>query len=138
MKAFRERVATIVVSVVALLFVLLLRVVFRSFSADVEKQRLAVESARTRLVRHWKKTWPAYAILFPALASMLVWQYYPLLRGSVMSFQDYRLIGASKMGGMRELQQRTLRDALLAGDVEQRALRGAGARWGSPRRSFWP
>ncbi len=100
-KTFRERTATVIVAIVAILFALLLRIVFRSFSSDVEKQMIAAESAGIRLLRHWKKTWPAYAILAPALISVLVWQYYPLLRGSVMSFQDYRLIGASKWVGMQ-------------------------------------
>jgi len=95
-RAFRNRVATVIVLVVAVLFLFLLRLVFRSFSADVAKQQLDAESARSRLLRHWKKTWPAYAILCPALISVFLWQYYPLARGSVMSFQDYRLIGPSK------------------------------------------
>ncbi len=39
---------------------------------------------------------PAYLILVPAVATILVWQYIPLLRGSVMAFQDYRLLGGSQ------------------------------------------
>jgi multiple sugar transport system permease protein len=34
----------------------------------------------------------AYLIMAPALISVAIWQYYPLLRGSIMAFQDYRLI----------------------------------------------
>jgi multiple sugar transport system permease protein len=34
----------------------------------------------------------AYLIMAPALLSVALWQYYPLARGSMMAFQDYRLI----------------------------------------------
>ncbi len=37
----------------------------------------------------------AYIILFPAALTILVWQYLPLLRGSVMAFQDYKIVGTS-------------------------------------------
>jgi multiple sugar transport system permease protein len=39
----------------------------------------------------------AYLILLPALLTILVWQYTPLLRGSVMAFQDYRVMGGSTL-----------------------------------------
>lgn len=34
----------------------------------------------------------AWAFMFPALASVFVWQYVPLFRGSLMAFFDYRLL----------------------------------------------
>jgi len=42
----------------------------------------------------------AWLILLPALASIALWAYYPLLRGSVMAFQDYRLLGGSRFVGL--------------------------------------
>ncbi|WDE99265.1 extracellular solute-binding protein [Lentisphaera profundi] len=38
-----------------------------------------------------KKYWKAYVILLPALAIICLWQYYPLLRGALMAFQDYKI-----------------------------------------------
>ncbi|MBU0679757.1 MAG: extracellular solute-binding protein [Verrucomicrobia bacterium] len=37
----------------------------------------------------------AYILLIPALLTIFVWQYIPLLRGSIMAFQDYRIMGGS-------------------------------------------
>ena len=38
----------------------------------------------------------AYIILLPAVVSILVWRYAPLLMGSLMAFQDFRIMGGSK------------------------------------------
>ena len=37
----------------------------------------------------------AYIILIPAVASIALWQYIPLIRGSYMAFFDYKIIGES-------------------------------------------
>jgi len=44
--------------------------------------------------------WAPWLLLAPALASIVLWSYYPLLRGSVMAFQDYRIVGGSKWVGL--------------------------------------
>ena len=36
----------------------------------------------------------------PAVLSILVWSYYPLVRGGVMAFQDYRIVGSSAWTGL--------------------------------------
>lgn len=41
-----------------------------------------------------------YALLAPAILTILVWQYWPLLRGSFMAFQDYRVVGDSRFTGL--------------------------------------
>lgn len=38
--------------------------------------------------------------LLPAVASLLVWSYYPLARGLVIAFQDYRLVQGSQWVGL--------------------------------------
>jgi len=43
----------------------------------------------------------AYILLIPAVGSILLWRYYPLARGSVMAFQDYRLVGESSWVWLR-------------------------------------
>jgi multiple sugar transport system permease protein len=50
----------------------------------------------------WKYRW-AYIILLPAIASVLLWNYFPMFRGSVMAFQDYRVVGESKFTGLQNL-----------------------------------
>ncbi len=41
-----------------------------------------------------------WLFLLPAVASILVWSYYPLVRGAVMAFQDYRIVGDAKWAGL--------------------------------------
>ena len=43
----------------------------------------------------------AYFLLMPALLTILVWQYYPLAKGAMMAFQDYRIVGDSGWVGVR-------------------------------------
>ena len=43
----------------------------------------------------WRYRW-AYIILLPAVVSILLWNYFPMLRGSLMVAQDYRIVGESK------------------------------------------
>lgn len=42
----------------------------------------------------------AFVFLLPAALSILVWNYYPLVRGAVMAFQDYRIVGESQWVGL--------------------------------------
>ncbi len=42
----------------------------------------------------------AYALLVPALLTICMWRYVPLLRGSMMAFLDYRLLGTSTFAGV--------------------------------------
>ena len=41
----------------------------------------------------------AWVFMVPAVLSVLVWAYYPLLRGMVMAFQDYRILGGTHFVG---------------------------------------
>jgi hypothetical protein len=41
-----------------------------------------------------------WAFLAPAVASIALWSYYPLLRGAVMAFQDYRIVGEAQWAGL--------------------------------------
>ncbi len=41
-----------------------------------------------------------YVLLLPALLSVLFWQYLPLLMGSRLAFQDYRIMGGSRWVGL--------------------------------------
>lgn len=41
-----------------------------------------------------------YVFLLPACASILLWSYYPLFRGALMAFQDYRIVGETAFAGL--------------------------------------
>ena len=41
-----------------------------------------------------------WLFLAPAILSILVWSYYPLVRGAVMAFQEYRIVGDSSFAGL--------------------------------------
>lgn len=44
--------------------------------------------------------WKAWVFLAPAVLSIALWSYYPLLRGAVMAFQDYRIVGSADWVGL--------------------------------------
>ena len=49
----------------------------------------------------WKKHGLAYLLLLPAISSILVFNYYPLLSGAIMAFQDYNIMGNSSFVGLQ-------------------------------------
>ncbi|MCX6344922.1 MAG: extracellular solute-binding protein [Armatimonadetes bacterium] len=58
----------------------------------------------------------AWMFMAPALLSVFTWAYYPLLRGMVMAFQDYRILGDAKFVGLDNFIQ------VMGSDVFWRAL----------------
>lgn len=46
------------------------------------------------------KAWLPWLLLLPALLLIGLWGYYPLLRGMIMAFQDYRIAGDSTFVGL--------------------------------------
>lgn len=44
--------------------------------------------------------WLPWLLLLPALISILMWSYYPLLRGLLMAFQNYKIVGSSPFVGL--------------------------------------
>lgn len=43
----------------------------------------------------------AWCLLLPAMGTILIWQYYPLGRGLIMAFQDFKILGGSTYVGLR-------------------------------------
>ena len=41
-----------------------------------------------------------WAFLLPAIASIALWSYYPLFKGALMAFQDYRIVGSGEWVGL--------------------------------------
>lgn len=87
----RNAISWLVAAVVLAGFFVFIRLVFRWMAQGIPKRPDAGDRRRGKL---------ALAFLFPALALILLWQYYPLLRGSLMAFQDYKIMGASSWVGI--------------------------------------
>lgn len=61
-------------------------------SLSAEQSQTAGASVKTHLV--------AWIFMIPAVITILLWMYYPLCRGLVMAFQDYRILGGSRFIGL--------------------------------------
>lgn len=68
-------------------------------------RRALTERARTRAAVVYSSSPPglsrraqtlAWLFMLPALVSVLLWAYYPLVRGLVMAFQDYRILDGAR------------------------------------------
>jgi len=81
--------------------------------------REAGDVARSR-----NRVWVALLML-PALAGVTVWQVFPLLRGSMMAFQDYQILRDSTMVGLENFGE-VLFDSAWWGSV-----------WAAIRYTFW-
>jgi multiple sugar transport system permease protein len=62
-------------------------------STDVS-EKMSAGASRKRIYRF------VYLCIAPAVLSLLVWAYYPLIRGLVIAFQDYRLLHGSHWVGL--------------------------------------
>ncbi len=49
----------------------------------------------------WNRHFRAWMFLVMAVGSVLLWSYIPLVRGLVMGFQDYKILGNSKFVGLK-------------------------------------
>ena len=92
----RKRTATAVVALIAIVitFSLVFRRIVRAFTPPEVAGGTKVAAWAFRRYR-W-----AYVLLIPAVLTILFWQYIPLVRGSAMAFQDYRIMGGSKWVGL--------------------------------------
>jgi multiple sugar transport system permease protein len=128
-RVFRNRVALAVVLGIVVAFIVVLTVVLRAFARN-QMPAVAVPERNMKFAwsrwpqqlflrfmgvggaakmhvplekrGHWQfdRHKMAYLILFPALASIALWAYYPLAQGTVIAFQDYNVRGFSKWTGM--------------------------------------
>lgn len=94
----KEQVGWLVLAVAAVALLLGMRkitalLLARRVSADTEGVGTGENRGR-RAFRVW-------LFLFPAVASVLLWSYYPIARGTLMAFQDVRLLGGSEWVGLK-------------------------------------
>ncbi|MBN2307732.1 MAG: extracellular solute-binding protein [Candidatus Hydrogenedentes bacterium] len=92
---FRERVALAVASLVVVVFSFVFYRVYRAFTPDW---------ARGRGWEFRRYKW-AYALLVPAALTIVLWRYAPLLRGSIIAFQDYKIVHETRFVGLANFAQ---------------------------------
>ena len=87
------RIRRISAGIFLLMIIVAFGIVFRNIARVFSPPPSATGAAATGW--GFRKYFWAYLILVPALFTGLVWQYLPLLLGSKMAFQDYRIMGGS-------------------------------------------
>jgi multiple sugar transport system permease protein len=97
-KIKRKRVAAIVVVVILVVFSLLMRRVFRTFA----EQTQSMSGQKRGLWQFFRYKW-AYILLIPAVGTIALWSYYPLVAGTVMAFQNYNVRGFSQWVGLENV-----------------------------------
>jgi multiple sugar transport system permease protein len=91
--SFRRKVASGVMLSVALSFAFLFAYIWRLFA-------ISETSVKRSFLGGLKKYWLAYVLLGPAILSILIFNYYPLVVGARMAFLDYNVIGDSVFVGV--------------------------------------
>jgi len=84
--------ALIIFSILVLAAGFILSLIIRSF---FQKKAPGVETSKS--VTHPLLPW---AMIAPAIILIGLWSYYPLMKGMVMAFQDYKIIGDSRFVGL--------------------------------------
>jgi multiple sugar transport system permease protein len=90
-RKFRTRIATIVSLVIFSVFILVLMKVFKTFSQNIVRSDADIARGNWQFGHHKM----AYLLLLPAVLSITVWSYCPLMRGTMMAFQEYNVRGFS-------------------------------------------
>lgn len=96
-RRLRQTVAVVVAIIMATIFTVVFRRVWRVFTPEqtnMDPSRRGWQFSRYK----W-----AYLIMLPALGTIALWAYYPLMRGSVMAFQDYNVRGFAKWVGIENI-----------------------------------
>ncbi|MEN6402398.1 MAG: extracellular solute-binding protein [Armatimonadia bacterium] len=104
LKRTRNTITTIIVCIMAIAFALLLRMSMGHYSKQIQT---GTSGAHTQSVGGAKKRKFIYAwiVMAPALLSIALWQYYPLARGSMMAFQDYKILLGTQWIGINNFSQ---------------------------------
>lgn len=110
----RKRTAAwfIVFGVLSAAAVMVTRQVKNLTRAHMDNNPVSAPAGRNTLRVHLS----AWLFMAPAVLSVLVWAYYPLLRGMLMAFQDYRILGGAKYVGLDNFI------SVMGNDVFWRAL----------------
>ena len=88
----RKVAALVIASIIFVMFIFLFIYIWRVFTPE----NLIIPAGQS----HFKKFKLAYILLVPAALIVLLFNYYPLLRGVLMAFEEYSVIEGSKFTGM--------------------------------------
>jgi len=94
---FKRRVFGSLAIVVLIVIVIGSYYLVKGVTARIAKSRSGMSAALKASA--WKHM-NAWIFLFPAIATILVWSYVPLVRGSLMSLYEYKIFGLSKFIGL--------------------------------------
>jgi len=86
-------------SIAMVLFIMAMCTVVKSLNAKVEKST-AKQLDDTVGNKNKFKLNLIYIWILPALITIVMWKYYPLIRGSFMAFQNYKIAGGSEWVGI--------------------------------------
>ncbi len=86
-------------SAAMILFIWAMRIVIKSLNTKVKKSTKKQLDATVTAKKKFKINL-IYIWILPALITILMWKYYPLIRGSFMAFQDYKIAGGSEWVGI--------------------------------------
>ncbi len=87
----------ILIGLLVLIPIVLLAIGIKAIRATHLDSRAVVKVGTSRGVTSTLVPW---LLLLPALGLIALWSYYPMIKGSVMSFQDYSIAGQSKWVGL--------------------------------------
>lgn len=102
---WRTRVAMVLAGVIVIAFGLCFRTVVKVFSPPED------DPVVKRGKWQFKRFKFAYLCLTPALVTIALWQYYPLIHGAVMAFQEYRVTGTVLWAGLGNFTEVLFDDA---------------------------
>ncbi|MDD3927349.1 MAG: extracellular solute-binding protein [bacterium] len=84
-----HRLTALAISIIILIaFITVFRYLMKAFTPS---------DAESREKWGFRKYWLAYVLLLPAVATIFIWSYLPLIRGAGLAFLDYRIMGGSRL-----------------------------------------
>ncbi len=93
---YRPRARLLFAIVVVVMSFLIVRIVRQNLKKSARGQGLAGRAGNRNVYNKWL----AWGMVAPALLLIGLWSYYPLARGMVMAFQDYKIAGQSSFVGL--------------------------------------
>ena len=100
-KKVRSWRATAVTLTILVIFFFSFRYVFGVFRKQAKASLIITDGAGAKR-GHWQfdRYGMAYALMLPALVTIALWAYYPMIRGTIIAFQDYNVRGFTRWIGM--------------------------------------
>ena len=95
-QARRTWIAWAVIAAVVIIFAVVLRRVFRYFTPPQQAAK-----GMWQVGRYLR----AYLLMAPALGSIALWMYWPLVKGTIIAFQDYSVLGHSRWVGAQNFAE---------------------------------